>query len=72
VYLPALILFKPKAKHSVSGAISLDNIEQQCFTVETKKQSFFETKGGSFFTFQPNSFESKYGTPTIKNVNICI
>ena len=70
--VPFLILFKPKAKYSVSGKISLDNIEQQCFTIETKKQSFFETKSGSFFVFQAHSFETKYGMPTIKNMNICI
>jgi len=69
---PTLILFKPKARYSISGEINLNNIEQQCFTIEAKKQSFFETKGGSVFVFQPNSFETKYGISAIKNVNICI
>ncbi len=70
--MPTIILFKPKAKYSISGKINLNNIEQQCFTVEAQKQSFFETKGGSFFVFKPNSFETEYSLPVDKNVTICI
>ena len=70
--MPGLIIFKPKAKYSVSGKINLNKIEQQCFTINPSEKSFFKTKGGNFFVFQPNSFETEYGYHVLSNVVVCV
>ncbi|MBO72042.1 MAG: hypothetical protein CMD35_00360 [Flavobacteriales bacterium] len=70
--MPVVILFKPKARYSISGKINLDKIEQQCFNIDPSQKTFFKTKGGNIFVFQPNSFETEYGMPVAKNINICV
>ena len=68
----SLLLFKPKAVYSVSGQINLKKIEQQCFTINSSESSYFKTKSGNIFVFQPNSFISDNGFPVTGNVNICV
>ena len=57
----SILLFKPKAKYAVTGQVNLKKIEQQCFTINSDKQSYFKTKSGNVFVFKPNSFTSDKG-----------
>ncbi len=70
--MPTVILFKPKAKYSISGKINLNKIEQQCFSMNASKKQFFKTKGNNIFVFQPNSFETEYGVPVSEKIVVCV
>lgn len=70
--MPSIILFKPRAKYSISGQINLNKIEQQCFTISSVKKSYFKTKNGNIFVFQSNSFETEDGFPVFEQVSICV
>ncbi len=70
--MPTVLLFKPKAKYSISGKINLNKIEQQCFSINASKKQFFKTKGGNIFVFQPNSFETEYGVPVSEKIVVCV
>lgn len=67
-----VLLFKPKAKYSMSGQINLKKIEQQCFTINSDEQSHFKTKSGNIFVFRPNSFKTEKGFGVSGNINICV
>lgn len=70
--IPTVILFKPKAKYSISGKINLNKIEQQCFVIDPFKKDFFKTKGGNFFVFQANSFVTEYGFSISEKIVVCV
>tara|TARA_Y100000589_G_scaffold315797_1_gene339712 strand:- start:339 stop:1589 length:1251 start_codon:yes stop_codon:yes gene_type:complete len=70
--MPTIILFKPKAKYSVSGKINLNKIEQQCYNIDVSKKEILKTKGGNIFVFQPNSFQTEYGFSVTKKIVLCV
>ena len=70
--VPKLILFKPRAQFSLSGKIDLNNIQQQCFTINSDQIQIFKTKFGNKFVFEPNSFVDNNGLIQKGKISLCL
>lgn len=70
--VPKLILFKPRAQFSLSGQIDLNNIQQQCFTINSDQIQIFKTKFGNKFVFEPNSFADNNGIIQKGKISLCL